>query len=122
MKSFKQFLIESDKLSPYDLALTKQEQIILRDRIAKLLKIDQKRVMYQQITAPHRHYLTVYFVAEVPHLSPEDAAFQARLVAKDAKVQAEKMFSKDGTVDTTAKVITPRQGLSIKIKHKVTPV
>ncbi len=119
MGTFKQFIAED--LSPYDLSLTKQEQIILRDRIAKLLKIDQKRVAYQQILAPHRNYLVVYFVAEVPELSHDEAAFQARIVAKDAKVQAEKMFSRDGTVETTAKVITPRQGLSIKIKHKVTP-
>lgn len=119
MKTFKQFIAEGD-LSPYDLSLTKQEQIALRDRIAKLLKIDQKRVAYQQILAPHRHYLTVYFVAEVPHLDPDDAAFQARMVAKDAKVQAEKVF-RGATIDTTFKVIHPRQGQSIKIKHKVTP-
>lgn len=114
-------LFEGD-LSPYDLALTKKEQMILRDRIAKLLKIDQKRVAYQQITAANRHYLTVFFVAEVPDLDEEEAAFRARLVAKDATAQAEKMFNKEGTVETTVKVIYPNGARAIQIKHKVTPV
>ncbi len=105
----------------HDIALTKQEQIILRDHIAAKLRIEQKRVAYQQIVEPRRAYLVVYFVAEVPELERDDAEFRAKLVAKSAEAVAVKMFHRDGEVRTTYKVIEPRQGRSIKIKFQVYP-
>ena len=122
MKSFKQFVTEA--VSPHDIALTKREQLMLRDNVAAKLRIDQKRVAYQQILGDNRTYLVIYFVAEVPDLEIDDAEFRAKMVAKSAEQRAKKMFDDNGdkvVISTTFKVIEPRQGRSIKIKHKVTP-
>lgn len=122
MISFKQYIAEAVNL--YDAALTKRELLMLRDNIASKLHIEQKRVTYQQAISNSQGYTVIYFVADIGQLGidTDDAWFRARLLAKDAEHRLKKMLAGKGdglSISTIGKVIEPRQGRSIKIKHPV---
>lgn len=115
-----------NELFPQSLTFTKEELRAMRQHLAGLIGVPAFKIGFQQL-ADIRPYNVVYFIAELSSLETDrdDAEFTAKLAAKACNVYAKKLL--DGKpakakVETTGKVINPRLGMSIKVKHRIDPL
>lgn len=114
------------ELFPRALIFTKDELRAMRQHLADLIGVPAAKVSFQQL-ADIRPYNVTFFIAELSSLEidRDDAEFTAKMAAKACNTYAKKLL--DGKpakakVETTGKVINPRLGMSIKVKHRIDPL